>query len=68
MGPRKKESRQLPNTDPGNFEPKNRGGPSWTDADWDSWEYYWRPYMTGYGENIPLMQGIGKGKGGKSPG
>ena len=38
---------------------------SWNRADWDSWEYYFGPFMTGYGENIPATQGKGKAEGGK---
>ena len=33
--------------------------------DWNDWEYYFGPIMTGCWENIPAMQEKGKAKGGK---
>ena len=58
-------AQQLLNKDPEPIETRDWNQPYWEGVDWNSWEYYFGPYMPGYGENIPLTQEKGKGEGGK---
>ena len=62
---RKYEAQQLPNMDPEQNERRDWIKQNWNRADWNSWGYYFGPFATGYGENIPTMQEKGKGEGGK---
>ena len=58
---KRKGAQQLPNKDPEPMETRDWGQSYWEGIDWDDWEYYFGPYMPGYGENMPLA----KVKGGK---
>ena len=60
--PKNNEAQQLPNMDPEQNERRDWSKQNWNRADWNAWGYYFGPFTTGYGENIPSMQEKGKGK------